>query len=186
MYIKGTGILHHNCEISILAEDWCQLLCHQLLRHDSVKTKDGPSRGNCKKARAEKQRRNRLEASGNSNWQGASWNDFCLVILSSYMLVDGMDEIHLSSWGSKKKMEGYIIACQLLAQLSEPSFSVRLVDPSSAGQVTRFEYCSSWRDGDPPACVGSKPSLQVINQQKCLVHVPEIGIQIRQYQLLDF
>lgn len=106
MYIKGTGILHHNCEISILAEDWCQLLCHQLLRHDSVKTKDGPSRGNCKKARAEKQRRNRLEASGNSNWQGASWNDFCLVILSSYMLVDGMDEIHLSSWGSKKKNGG--------------------------------------------------------------------------------
>ena len=49
----------------------------------------------------------------------------------------------------------------------------------SAGHVTRFAYCSNERDGDPPACVGSKPSLQVINQTlaSTLIHVWEIGIK---------
>ena len=53
-----------------------------------------------------------------------------------------------------------------------------------AGHVTRFEYCSNERDGDPLACVGSKPSFQVINQKLAytLIRVPEIGIKIKQYQ----
>ena len=39
IHIKGTGILHHYREISILAEDCCPLLCHQLPRHDRTKKK---------------------------------------------------------------------------------------------------------------------------------------------------
>ena len=49
IHIKSTGILHHYREISILAEDCCPLLCHQLLRHDRTTKRVVQAEGIAKK-----------------------------------------------------------------------------------------------------------------------------------------
>lgn len=46
---------------------------------------------------------------------------------------------------------------------------------ASAGHVTRFAYFSNERDGDLPACAGSKPSLQVINKKLAYTLIPCVG-----------